>query len=208
MNGISVLASRISYVGELGWELHVPMEQAARLWDTVWGAGQPHALVPVGIGVYGTTGRLEKSYRAYGNDLMPDYNLVEAGMARPSVKKQEFIGKRAYLTQREQSPAAMLCTLTVEEHRHTQGRHYPLGGGPILTTAGEPLVDGRRRRSYVTSAGSGPDGQHLLLAYLPAELAVEGEAYVVECMGEAVPIRVAVVGSTPLYDPANQRNRA
>jgi glycine cleavage system aminomethyltransferase T/glycine/D-amino acid oxidase-like deaminating enzyme len=210
VNGISVLASRISYVGELGWELHVPMEQAARLWDTVWDAGQPHALVPVGIGVYGTTGRLEKSYRAYGNDLMPDYNLVEAGMARPSVKKQEFIGKTAYLAQRERSPAAMLCTLTVEEHPGPPGRRpYPLGGEPILTTAGEPLVDARRRRSYVTSAGSGPSvRKHLLLSYLPAELAAEGETYIVECMGETVAIRVAVAGSTPLYDPANGRLRA
>jgi glycine cleavage system aminomethyltransferase T len=210
VDGISVLASRISYVGELGWELHVPMEQAARLWDAVWDAGQAYALVPVGIGVYGTTGRLEKSYRAYGNDLIPDFNLVEAGMARPSVKKQEFIGKGAYLAQRERSPAALLCTLTVEEHQGPDGpRHYPLGGEPILTTTGEPLVDARRRRSYVTSAGSGPSvGKHLLLSYLPAELAVEGKDYIAECMGEPIAIRVAVVGSAPLYDPANQRIRA
>ena len=61
-----MLASRISYVGELGWELHVPMEQGARLWDALLDAGTPRGLVPVGIGVYGTTGRLEKGYRAYG----------------------------------------------------------------------------------------------------------------------------------------------
>src|ERR1019366_7589270 len=57
VGGIVVLASRISYVGELGWELHVPIEQGARLWDTLWQAGQPDGLVPAGIGVYGTTGR-------------------------------------------------------------------------------------------------------------------------------------------------------
>src|SRR5215467_9938944 len=97
MGGVTVFASRISYVGELGWELYVPMEQGARVWDTVWDAGQPHGLIPAGIGVYGTTGRLEKGYRAYGNELTPDYNLVEAGMTRPRVKEQPFIGKEAYL---------------------------------------------------------------------------------------------------------------
>ena len=86
LGGVTVLASRISYVGELGWELYVPIEEGARVWDTLWEAGQPHGLVPVGIGVYGTTGRLEKGYRAYGNELTADYNLVEAGMTRPRVK--------------------------------------------------------------------------------------------------------------------------
>ena len=84
--GSTVLASRISYVGELGWELHAPIEQGARVWDTLWEAGRPAGLVPVGIGVYGTTGRLEKGYRAFGAELDADYNLVEAGMTRPRVK--------------------------------------------------------------------------------------------------------------------------
>ena len=81
-----MLASRISYVGEFGWELHVPAEQAGQLWDLLREAGRPHGLVPVGIGVYATTARLEKGYRAYGAELTPEYNLVEAGMTRPRVK--------------------------------------------------------------------------------------------------------------------------
>ena len=60
-------------------------------------AGQPHGLVQAGIGVYGTTGRLEKGYRAFGAELTPDYTLVEAGMTRPKVKAQPFLGKDAYL---------------------------------------------------------------------------------------------------------------
>ena len=79
----------------------MPIEEGARAWDTLWEAGQRHGLVPVGIGVYGTTGRLEKGYRAFGNELTADYDIVEAGMARPSVKKDEFIGKEPYLGQRE-----------------------------------------------------------------------------------------------------------
>ena len=76
-----MFAARISYVGDLGWELYVPMEQGARLWDIIAEAGRPHGMVPVGIGVYGTTGRLEKGYRAYGAELESDYTVVEAGMA-------------------------------------------------------------------------------------------------------------------------------
>ena len=79
-----VLASRISYVGDLGWELYVPIEQGARLWDVLWEAGAPHSLTACGIGVYGTTGRLEKGYRAYGAELETEYNVVEAGMERPN----------------------------------------------------------------------------------------------------------------------------
>jgi glycine cleavage system aminomethyltransferase T/glycine/D-amino acid oxidase-like deaminating enzyme len=210
LGGVSVLASRISYVGELGWELHVPIEQGARVWDTIWAAGRPAGLVPVGIGVYGTTGRLEKGYRAFGAELTGDYNLVEAGMARRSVKQQPFTGKDAYLAQRECPPCAVLCTLTVDDHRSASGElRYMLGGEPILGPDGEPLTDAKGRRSYVTSAGSGPSvGQHLLMAYLPAGQAVAGTRLSVEYLGEPYPVTVAVAGSTPLFDPENQRVRS
>jgi heterotetrameric sarcosine oxidase gamma subunit len=210
IGGITVLASRISYVGELGWELYVPMEQGARLWDTVWHAGQPHGLVPVGIGVYGTTGRLEKGYRAFGNELTPDYTLTEAGMARPRVKAQDFVGKAAYLAQRAAPPAAVLCTLTVDDHRSSSGElRYMLGGEPILTTGGERLVDSLGRPSYVTSAGSGPSvGRHLLMAYLPPAAAQAGTRLAVECFGGQYPVTVAVAGATPLFDPDNARIRS
>jgi len=206
---MTVLASRISYVGELGWELYVPTEQGGKLWDTVFEAGQPDGLVPAGIGVYGTTGRLEKGYRAYGAELDASYTLVEAGMTRPRVKDQDFVGKAAYLRQREVPPSAVLCTLTVDDHAAESGElRYMLGGEPVLSADGEPLTDARGRRSYVTSAGSGPSvGKHLLMAYLPPEQAVEGTPLAVEYMGEQFPVTVAVAGSTPLFDPTNERVR-
>jgi glycine cleavage system aminomethyltransferase T/glycine/D-amino acid oxidase-like deaminating enzyme len=208
--GVTVLASRISYVGELGWELYVPMEQGARLWDALWDAGQPAGLVPVGIGVYGTTGRLEKGYRAYGNELTPDYSLAEAGMMRPRVKEHPFIGKDAYLAQRETPPAAVLCTLTVDDHRSASGElRYMLGGEPVLSASGEPLIDAHGRPSFVTSAGSGPStGKHLLMAYLPAGQAEQGARLSVEYFGERYPVTVAVAGATPLFDPQNERIRS
>jgi glycine cleavage system aminomethyltransferase T/glycine/D-amino acid oxidase-like deaminating enzyme len=210
LGGVTVLASRISYVGELGWELYAPIEEGRRVWDTLWDAGQPHGLVPVGIGVYGTTGRLEKGYRAFGAELDGSYNLVEAGMARPTVKEQPFLGREAYLAQRSSPPCATACTLTVDDHRSASGQlRYMLGGEPILTAAGQPLVDAKGRHSYVTSAGSGPSvGRHLLMAYLPAEQAVAGNRLAVEYLGEPYPVTVAVAGSTPLFDPENQRVRS
>ncbi len=205
-----VLASRISYVGELGWELYAPMETGGRLWDTLWEAGQAFGVLPVGVGVYLTTGRLEKSYRAHGNELDLEYDLVEAGLARRTVKEEDFIGKRAHLEQRERQPAALLCSLTVDDHTSSSGvRRYMLGREPVLTPDGAPLVDAKGRRSYVTSAGSGPSvGKHIVMAYLPPEHARVGTRLAVEYFGERYPVTVAVVGNTPLFDPANERMRS
>src|SRR5579859_665286 len=204
---VRVLASRISYVGDLGWELYVPMEQGMRLWDALWETGLPHGLAACGIGVYGTTGRLEKCYRAHGAELDGEYNVVEAGMAWGKVKEQDFIGKAAHVAHREEEPAALMCTLTVDDHTSKSGeKRYMLGREPVLTRDGKALVDRRGRRSYATSAGAGPSvGKHILMAYLPPERANVGEQLAVEYMGERYPVTVAVVGSTPLFDPENLR---
>jgi glycine cleavage system aminomethyltransferase T len=84
-----------------------------------------------------------------------------------------------------------------------------LGREPILTGDGKPLTDRSGRRSYVTSAGAGPSvGKHILMAYLPPEQAVLDERLAVQYMGERYPVTVAVVGSTPLFDPENTRVRS
>jgi len=207
---LRVLASRISYVGDLGWELYIPMDQGLRLWDVLWEAGKPHGLAPCGIGVYGTTGRLEKSYRAHGNELETEYNVVEAGMTAPRVKEEDFVGKAAHLRHREEEPAAAMCSLTVDDHTSKSGeKRYMLGREPILTREGKRIVDRRGRGSYVTSAGAGPSiGKHILMAYLPPEHAIAGAALAVEYMGERYPVSVAVAGATPVFDPENLRIKA
>jgi glycine cleavage system aminomethyltransferase T/glycine/D-amino acid oxidase-like deaminating enzyme len=207
---LTVIASRISYVGDLGWELYVPIEQGARLWDIIAEAGLPHGAVPMGAGVYGTTGRLEKGYRAYGAELEGEYDVVEAGMAWGKVKDQEFIGKAAHVAQRETEPAAHMCTLTVEDHTSASGvKRYMLGGEPILTPSGEGIVDAKGRRSFVTSAGAGPSvGKHLLMAYLPPEHARVGEQLLVQYMGEQYPVTVASTDSSSVFDPDNSRVRS
>ena len=166
--------------------------------------------VPAGIGVYGTTGRLEKCYRAYGTELESEYTVVEAGMAPPKVKDADFVGKEAHLRHRDEEPVAILCTLTVDDHTSSAGvARYPLGREPVLSRAGEPLVDRKGRRSYVTSAGAGPSvGKYLLMSYLPPEQAVEGTELLVDYLGDRYPVSVAVAGATPVFDPENARIRS
>jgi len=168
---------------------------------------QPLGVAPAGIGVYGTTGRLEKCYRAYGFELEQEFTLVECGLARPQVKAEEFIGKEAYLKQRAESPAAILCTLTVDDNTARSGfKRYMQGREPILTAQGKPLRDRHGRHSYVTSAGSGPSvGKTILMSYLPPEYASAGTALCVEYFGEGYPVTVAVAGPKPLFDPDNSR---
>lgn len=203
----TVLASRISYVGELGWELYVPFDAAAEAWDTLLEAGAPHGAVPVGIGVYGTTGRIEKGYRAFGFELDGERTIVEAGMQRPKVKAADFIGKEAYLRQRDEAPKTVLCTLTVDDHTSASGtKRYMLGGEPILTRDGGTLTDGHGHHPYVTTAGSAPSlGKHLLMAYLPPDQAVLGNQLAVSYMEELYPVTVGSVDATGLFDPTNER---
>jgi len=196
-----VIASRISYVGDLGWELYTPMERGLELWDALWEAGQPHGVVPAGIGVYGTTGRLEKAYRAFGFELDQDYDVVEADMAWWKVKEQDFVGKAAHVAAREREPVATLCTLTMEGNER-----FPLGREPVVRGDGSPITDAKGRRSYVTSAGMGPSlGKYVLMSYLPPDAR---EDLHVEYLGERLPVTLEVVGSRAPFDPDNERIRS
>jgi heterotetrameric sarcosine oxidase gamma subunit len=210
LDSLTVLASRISYVGELGWELYVPIEQGARLWAMLHEAGGELGAIPVGIGVYGTTGRIEKGYRAFGFELDAERSIVEAGMARPKVKTVDFVGKEAYLKQRDAAPDTVLCTMTVDDHMSSSGiKRYMLGGEPILTRDGGTLTDGHGHHPYVTTAGSAPSlGKHVLLAYLPPDQATVGNRLAVSYMEELYPVTVGSVDATPLFDPDNERIRA
>ncbi|PSP88234.1 glycine cleavage system protein T [Halobacteriales archaeon QS_4_69_34] len=207
---VDAWALRISYVGERGWELYAPMEKGGRLWNTIEEAGAEYDIRPVGMGVYGTTGRMEKGYRLYGHELELDYTPAEAGLTFHGVKEADFIGKEAYAEAIEEENAATLCTLSVDDHAPEGGeRRFMLGNEPILTPAGEPIDDAKGRRSYVTSAGTGPSvGAHLLMGYLPPKYAEEGQQLQVEYFGQRYPVTVEIVGSRPAFDPENERIRS
>ena len=185
--------------------------RALRLWDTLWEAGQPHGIVPFGIGVYGTTGRLEKGYRAHGDELELEFDLVEAGMARPKVKEADFVGRAAYLEQRSRPPVAMLCTLTVDDTTSSSGvKRYMLG------TRADP--DARRRADHRRQGPSLVRDERRAPGRRSASTSCcrtcrpstrsSARSSLVEYFGERYPVTVAVVGSTPLFDPENARVRA
>jgi glycine cleavage system aminomethyltransferase T len=203
--GIDVWAFRISYVGELGWELYFNYGDGLHVWDALFDLG----VTPVGIETYANSRRLEKSLRLQNADLETDYNLYEAGLARPKVKATEFHGKSAYVAQRALAEqAAYLCTLVLNNTTDSHGVvRYPVGMWPLLDkSSGEVLVDSKGRRSYVTSIAYGPSlGKNIALAYLPPAYAVEGNCVSMEYFGEHFDARVEAVGYRPLLDPQNER---
>jgi glycine cleavage system aminomethyltransferase T/glycine/D-amino acid oxidase-like deaminating enzyme len=206
--GKDVTAFRISYVGEQGWELHMRYEDGLAVWDALRAVG----VMPFGVETYANTRRMEKSLRLQNADLLTEYNLLEADLARPKVKEADFRGKAAHIEYRARPhQPAKLCTLTLEQNVDSKGvKRYPVGTSPILDPAtGETLVDSLSRRSFTTSMAYGPTiGKTIMLAYLPHEKAVKGNMFEIEYFGERYPVMVAGVGYEPLYDPENLKPRS
>ena len=206
--GRTVSAFRISYVGEQGWELHMAYEDGLAVWDALRSTG----VMAVGIETYANSRRLEKSLRLQNADLTTEYNLLEAGLARPKVKEADFRGKAKHLEHRARShQPAMLCTLVMTDNRDRTGvARYPVGTLPVQDPeTGETLVDELGRRSYTTSIAYGPSiGKNIALAYLPHGRAELGRRFNVEYFGDSFPVEVAAVGYAPLYDPENLNPRS
>ncbi|RWR30594.1 FAD-dependent oxidoreductase [Sinirhodobacter populi] len=206
--GKDVLAFRISYVGEQGWELHMRYEDGLAVWDALRDIG----IMAVGVETYANSRRLEKSLRLQNADLLTQYNLYEADLARPKVKDADFRGKAKHLEYRarEHQPA-MLCTLVMTENTDKTGvKRYPVGIMPVMDPeTGETLVDELGRRSYTTSVVYGPTiGANIALAWLPWAQAQKGRRLAVEYFGETYPVEVAGVGYAPLYDPENLKPKS
>lgn len=203
IGGKTVSAFRISYVGEQGWELHMRYEDGLAVWDAIRAEG----VMPFGVETYANSRRLEKSLRLQNADLLTEYNLLEADLARPKVKEADFVGKAAYLEHRARDrQPAMLCTFVMTDNTDSTGvARYPVGTVPIQDPdTGETIVDSLGRISYSTSIAYGPTiGKNIILAYLPHDRAVVGNRFTIEYFGETYPIEVAGVGYQPLYDPEN-----
>jgi glycine cleavage system aminomethyltransferase T/glycine/D-amino acid oxidase-like deaminating enzyme len=193
VGSVPCLAVRVTYVGELGWELYCPAEFGRRLWDTIWDAGAEHGLVAGGYKAIDSL-RLEKGYRVWGADITPDETPYEAGLGF-SVKldKGDFIGREALVAAQEQSPERRLACLVLDD-----SRSVALGSEPVRMD-GEIL--GR-----VTSGGYGYTVERsIAYAYVPAESADPEREVEVEIFGEWVLGRIA---EEPLWDPAGERIRA
>ncbi|MCK9551718.1 FAD-dependent oxidoreductase [Aquamicrobium sp.] len=206
--GRQVSAFRISYVGEQGWELHMAYEDGLAVWDALRSTG----VIAVGVETYANTRRMEKSLRLQNADLLTEYNLLEADLARPKVKEADFCGKSKHLEYRARDhQPAMLCTLVMTGNVDANGvARYPVGNMPVVDPdSGEVLVDELGRRSYTTSVAYGPTiGRNIALAYLPWSYCQQGSRLAVEYFGETYPVEVAAVGYRPLYDPENLKPRS
>jgi sarcosine dehydrogenase len=183
-----VLALRIGYVGELGWELHIPTEYAAHVYDVLREAGEPHGIVDAGYRTIDTM-RMEKGYVYWSTDVTPDTTPWEAGLAwRVNLNKGDFCGRDALIAQREAGVPRKLCTFTLEQMA------YPVGGEAII-------ADGNVV-GFTTSANFGHTvGKPIAYGYLPIELAGRTD-FIIEVYGEGVP---ATRHDRPLYDPDNAR---
>ena len=187
------LALRISYVGELGWEIYAPAEQGLRLWDALWEAGRPLGLIAAGGAAFDSL-RLEKGYRLWGNEIHTEYNPYEAGLGfAVRMRKGEFIGRDALGKLRAQGLTRRLCCMTLDD--------------PSCVVVGkEPILDGDRVLGYLTSANYGHSiGRGIVYGYLPIDHAKTGTNVDVLYFGERLQ---ATVAHEPLYDPDGRRMNA
>lgn len=208
IGGKDVDVLRISYVGEQGWELHMAYEDGLAVWDTLRSIG----VMAVGVETYANSRRLEKSLRLQNADLLTQYNLFEADLARPKVKADDFRGKAKHLEFKERAhQPAMLCTLVMTDNIDSSGTaRYPVGTMPVLDPdTGKTLVDALDRLSYTTSVVFGPTvGKNIALAYLPWDYCQVGRVLNVSYFDEIYPVEVAGIGYAPLYDPENLKPRS
>ena len=190
LGDIPALALRVTYVGELGWEIYTPMEYGLKLWDTLWEAGQPLGMLAGGYRAIESL-RLEKGYRYWSADIHSEYNPYEAGLGfAVKLRKGEFIGRAALEAIKAQGNTRKLCALVADD---------PAAVG----LGGEPLLDGERVLGHVTSAGYGYTlRQSILYGYLPMDYAVPGTRVEMQLFGERYG---ATVMKEPLYDPKNEK---
>jgi dimethylglycine oxidase len=186
------LALRVSYAGELGWELYAPTEYALGMWDTLWVAGQPHGIIVAGSGAFDSL-RLEKGYRLWGADIHTDYTPYEAGIGwAVRLEKGDFIGRAALLRAKEAGITRKLCCMTLD--------------GPGALLGKEPILDGEQAIGYVSSANYGYSiGKFIAYGYLPIAYARPGTRVDVEYFGERYS---ATVREEPLFDREMARLKA
>ncbi|WP_190813347.1 GcvT family protein [Saccharopolyspora pogona] len=189
--GTPVTAMRLSYVGELGWEIYTSAEYGQRLWDVLWEAGQPLGVIAAGRAAFNSL-RLEKGYRSWGSDMTTEHNPYEAGLGfAVNKKKTGYVGYDAIAGLSDEAVIRRLACLTIDD-----GRSVVLGNEPVF-------LDGEAA-GYVSSAAFGHTiGKPIAYAWLPAS-ATAGTSVEIQYFGRKVRATVAV---EPLVDPEMARIR-
>ena len=193
--GVPVRALRVNYIGELGWELHCPMESLLELYEAVYAAGAQHGIA--NFGAYAVNSlRMEKAYKGWGAELTNEITPVEAGIERFFAEdKGDFIGKQATLAVRKGDIAQKLVYLVVES-----GNCDIAGGEPVFSSG-----DAQHSIGVTTSGGYGHiTGKSLGFAYVETAFSQPGSELTVELLGE---LRTATVAAEAVWDPKNQRLR-
>jgi len=188
-----VLALRITYVGELGYELHMPVEYAPYVYDALWEAGKPLGLINAGYRCIDSL-RLEKGYRYWSGDISPEHTPFEAGLDFcVKLDKGDFIGRKALLAQKEKGVTRKLCCLTIDS-------------GPLMPVGKEAILDGEKVIGLVTSGGYGHTiKKPIAYGYLPTDYSKPGTRLQIEV---AATRYEATVEKEPLYDPENLKVRS
>jgi 4-methylaminobutanoate oxidase (formaldehyde-forming) len=183
-----VWAARVGYVGELGWELHMPVEYTAHVYDTLMRAGAEHGITDAGYLAIESL-RLEKGYLYWSSDITPDYTPYEAGLGFcVKLAKGDFLGRAALQRLKDEGPTRRLAAFTVE------------GFAPFF--GGEAILKGGQVVGHSTSGGYGHRiGKTVALAYLPVELCDETD-FEIEAFGTSYPARRE---PRCLYDPRMER---
>jgi len=187
---VPTTALRLSYVGELGYELYTTADMGLKLWDTLWEAGADFGVFAGGRGAF-TSLRLEKGYRSFGADMTWDHYPAEAGLGfAVRMDKGDFLGRTALL---DAPLRSRLCCLTIAD--------------PTKVVVGkEPVYDGDRCVGYVTSAAYGYTvGLGIAYSWLPVELSQPGTSVHIGYFDERIP---ATVAAEPLFDPDMTRLRS
>jgi len=193
IGAVTVLALRVTYVGELGWELYAPTEYGAALWSALWDAGREHGLVAAGYRAIDAL-RLEKGYRVWSSDITPEETPYEAGLGfAVALEKGDFIGHDALVAAKAAGPRKRLRCLLLDDPRSVA-----LGNEPLRV---EGRIVGR-----VTSGGYGfAVDRSIAYGYLPPEQAAIGTRGEVDVFGRWVGFEVT---REPLWDPAGERIRS
>jgi dimethylglycine dehydrogenase len=191
--GIEVRALRVNYVGELGWELHVPMPHMPALYEAVWAAGEEFAIADVGTYAVNSL-RLEKAYKGWGAELTNEITLIEADMERfVKFDKDDFTGRAATLQRKQDGVSMRLVYCRLE------ARDHDAHGGEAVSRDGRVI-------GITTSGGWGHYTKtSLAFAYVAPEFADPGAVFDIEILGDAIK---ATVLEAPVHDPLNARLRA
>jgi glycine cleavage system aminomethyltransferase T len=193
IGAVKVVAIRLSYVGELGWEIYTTSDYGVSLWDMLWEAGQEYGVIAGGRGAFDSL-RVEKGYRFYGRDMWTEHDPYEAGLGFTiNLDKGDFIGKDALLRRQQEGPRRLLKVLTLDDPSR-------------VVMGSEPVYDGNKPVGYVTSAAYGYSvGRGVVYAWLDPRCAELGTHLHIEYFCERL---AATVAPDPLFDPNMERIRA